>query len=80
MHNNLKYLLLIRIIAMSGQVIALIFMHRFFGIDLPLGLIVVVFTTLCVFTLFSWLHLQKERELTERSFMIQQYCECELVQ
>ena len=70
MHDNLKYLLLIRIIAMTGQLLALIFMRRFFGIDLPIIPIIIVFLSLSVFTFLSWLHLQKcPTDLRENIFI-----------
>lgn len=71
MHDNLKYLLLIRIIAMTGQLLALIFMRRFFGIDLPILPIVIVFLSLSVFTFLSWLHLQKVQQISEKIFLLQ---------
>ncbi len=71
MHDNLKYLLLIRMIAMSGQVIALVFMQGFLGIDLPIVLIVAIITALGVFTVFSWLYLQKVKVISEPVFLLQ---------
>jgi two-component system, sensor histidine kinase RegB len=71
MHENLKYLLLIRMIAISGQVVALVFMHSFLAIELPLLLIVSIITTLGLFTLLSWLYLQKVQLISEPVFILQ---------
>jgi two-component system sensor histidine kinase RegB len=71
MHDNLKYLLLIRMIAISGQVVALVFMQRFLGITLPIVLIVTIITALGFFTLLSWLYLQKVQQISEPIFLLQ---------
>jgi hypothetical protein len=41
-------------IAISGQVLALVVMHYYLGIMLPLVLIVTVIIALGLFTLLSW--------------------------
>lgn len=71
MHNNLKYLLSIRMIAMSGQVLALVLMQRFFSIDIPLVPVIIVFATLSLFTYYSWRRLRSDAEISERDFLLQ---------
>lgn len=71
MHTNLKYLLLIRMIAISGQVAALLMMKYVFGIDLPLPVVITVIIALGIFTLISWRNLQKVTEISEAAFIFQ---------
>ncbi len=71
MHNNLKYLLSIRMIAMSGQVLALVLMQRFFAVDIPLAPVITVFTVLSLVTIYSWRRLLNEKEITEKDFLLQ---------
>lgn len=71
MHNNLKYLLSIRMIAMSGQVFALVLMQQLFRIAIPLFPVIGVFTVLSLFTCYSWRRLEGRSEVSEREFLLQ---------
>ena len=69
MLNNLKYLLLIRFIAIGGQVLALIFMQRLFAIDLPAAPVLLIIIALALFTLLSWLCLRKRADIPDWVFL-----------
>ncbi len=69
MLNNLKYLLLVRFIAMGGQVLALLFLQRVFAIDLPAAPALWVIVALALFTLASWLRLRARAELSDWVFL-----------
>ncbi len=71
MIQNLKYLLLIRLFAIGGQVVALFFMQLFFSIRLPVLPIIMIITALALYTLYSWWHVQRLSELSQKTFLIQ---------
>ena len=71
MIQNLKYLLLIRLFAIGGQVIALLFMQYFFSIELPVLPISAIIITLAFFTIISWWRLQGMTVLSQRTFFVQ---------
>lgn len=71
MNTNLRYLLLIRMIAISGQILALSVMQMMFEIHIPLIPVISVIVTLGLYTLYSWQHLSKGREVSERTFVKQ---------
>jgi len=71
MYLNLKYLLLIRLIAIGGQVIALVSMQRYFAIDLPLLPVIIIISLLGLYTIISWYRFQYQSQISENTFLIQ---------
>ena len=71
MHLNLKYLLLIRSIAIGGQVLALVFMQHYFSIKLPLVPVIIIISLLGLFTIISWHRFQNRRTISEKIFFTQ---------
>ncbi len=71
MQNNFNYLLSIRTIAMSGQLLALIAMQQFFGISLPLIPVITILFTLALFTFVSWRYYRHVSEVSESTFTFQ---------
>ncbi|NKB35889.1 MAG: hypothetical protein GKR93_01795 [Gammaproteobacteria bacterium] len=71
MQNNFNYLLSIRTIAMTGQLLALVAMHQFFGISLPLMPVVTILFALALFTFVSWHYYRRVSEVSESSFTFQ---------
>ena len=69
MLNNLKYLLLIRFIAIGGLVLALVFLQQVFAVDLPAAPVLLIITALALFTLLSWLRLRNRTEIPDRVFL-----------
>ena len=69
MLNNLKYLLLIRFIAIGGQVLALLFLQQVFAIDLPAAPVVWIVIVLALFTLASWLRLRRRADISDWVFL-----------
>lgn len=71
MIQNLKYLLLIRLFAIGGQVLAFFFMQYFFAIKLPVIPISIIIIALGLFTFFSWQYINRSPVLSQRIFLIQ---------
>ena len=71
MHLNLGYLLLIRLFAIGGQVLALSYMYFYIGIHFPVRPVVLIITLLSMFTAFSWLVYRDSKEITDRVFVTQ---------
>ena len=71
MQNNFNYLLSIRIIAMTGQLLALVAMQQFFGISLPLMPVITILFALALFTFVSWRYYRRVSEVSESSFTFQ---------
>ena len=71
MHLNLGYLLLIRLFAISGQVLALSYMYFYLGIHFPIKPVILIIVLLSIFTAFSWLACRDSKEITDRIFMMQ---------
>lgn len=69
MLNNLKYLLLIRFIAIGGQLLALFFLQQVFAVELPAAPVLVIITALALFTLLSWLYLREREDIPDRVFL-----------
>ena len=69
MLNNLKYLLLIRFIAIGGQVLALLFLQQVFAVDLPATPVLLLITALALFTYFSWLRLRDKTDIPDWVFL-----------
>jgi len=71
MHLNLGYLLLIRLFAIGGQILALSYMYFYIGIHFPVKPVVLIITLLSLFTAFSWLGYRDSKEITDRVFVTQ---------
>jgi two-component system sensor histidine kinase RegB len=71
MIQNLKYLLLIRLFAIGGQVLAFFFMQYFFAIRLPVVPISIIIAVLGLFTFFSWQYIHRSPVLSQKTFLIQ---------
>lgn len=71
MIQNLKYLLLIRLFAIGGQVLAFFFMQYFFAIRLPIVPISIIIIALGLFTFFSWQYIHRSPVLSQRTFLVQ---------
>ncbi len=71
MHLNLGYLLLIRLFAIGGQILALSYMYFYIGIHFPVKPIVLIITLLSMFTAFSWLGYRDSKDITDRVFVTQ---------
>lgn len=71
MLNNLKYLLLIRFIAIGGQVLALLFLRQVFAVNLPATPVLLIITALALFTLLSWLRLRDRADIPDWVFLVQ---------
>ncbi len=71
MIQNLKYLLLIRLFAIGGQVLAFFFMQYFFAIRLPVVPISIIIVALGLFTFFSWQYIHRSPVLSQRTFLVQ---------
>ena len=69
MLNNLKYLLLIRFIAIGGQVLALLYLQQVFAVDLPAAPVLSIITALALFTLLSWLRLRDRTDISDWVFL-----------
>ena len=69
MLNNLKYLLLVRFIAIGGQLLALLLLRQVFAIDIPAAPVVWIIIGLVLFTLASWLRLRDREEITDWIFL-----------
>ena len=69
MLNNLKYLLLIRFIAIGGQVLALLLLRQVFDIVMPAAPVAWILIALGLFTLGSWLRLRAREEIPDRVFL-----------
>jgi two-component system sensor histidine kinase RegB len=68
---TLKYLLLFRIFALGGQVLALVFMQQLFSIQLPLIPVISVIVVLGIITYFSWGLLQAGKSINNKTFVVQ---------
>jgi two-component system sensor histidine kinase RegB len=68
---TLKYLLLFRIFALGGQVLALVFMQQLFSIQLPLFPVISVIVVLGIITYYSWGLLQDGSAIKNRTFVVQ---------
>ncbi len=71
MHLNLGYLLLIRLFAIGGQILALSYMYYYFAVHFPVKPIILIIILLSMFTAFSWFSYRNSREITDRVFVIQ---------
>ena len=71
MHLNLGYLLLIRLFAIGGQILALSYMYFYIGIHFPVKPVILIITLLSMFTAFSWLGYRYSKEITDRVFVTQ---------
>jgi two-component system sensor histidine kinase RegB len=71
MIQNLKYLLLIRLFAIGGQVLAFFFMHFIFAIRLPIVPISIIIAALGLFTIYSWQHIHRSPVLSQKTFLVQ---------
>jgi two-component system sensor histidine kinase RegB len=71
MHLNLGYLLLIRLFAIGGQILALSYMYFYIGIHFPVKPVILIITLLSVFTALSWLGYRDSKEITDRVFVTQ---------
>jgi len=71
MHLNLGYLLLIRLFAIGGQILALSYMYFYIGIHFPVKPVILIITLLSMFTAFSWLGYRDSKEITDRVFVTQ---------
>ncbi len=71
MHLNLGYLLLIRLFAIGGQVMALSYMIFYLGIHFPTNPVILIITLLSIFTAFSWLAYRGSKKITDHVFMTQ---------
>lgn len=71
MVQNLKYLLLIRLFAIGGQVVALLFMQYFFSITLPVFPISIIIIALGLFTVASWWHTRNMATVSQKTFLVQ---------
>ena len=71
MKTNLRYLLLIRMIAIGGQILALAVMQSVFAIHLPLIPVISIIVVVGIFTLFSWQRLKTVKDVSERSYVVQ---------
>jgi two-component system, sensor histidine kinase RegB len=71
MHLNLGYLLLIRLFAIGGQILALSYMYFYVGIHFPVKPVILIITLLSAFTAFSWLAYRDSRIITDRVFVTQ---------
>lgn len=69
MLNNLKYLLLVRFIAIGGQVLALLLLRQVFAIDIAAAPVVWIIIALVLFTLVSWLRLRGREEIPDWMFL-----------
>jgi two-component system, sensor histidine kinase RegB len=71
MHLNLGYLLLIRLFAISGQVLALSYMYFYLEIQFPVKPVIFVIVLLSIFTAFSWRAYRDSKEITDHVFVTQ---------
>lgn len=71
MYLNLGYLLLIRLFAISGQVMALSYMYFYLGIHFPVKPVILIITLLSMVTAFSWLACRGSKEIAEHVFVSQ---------
>ncbi len=69
MLNNLKYLLLIRFIAIGGQMLAMLLLRQVFAVEIPAKPVVWIIIALALFTLVSWLRLRGREELPDWMFL-----------
>lgn len=71
MNLILKYLLLIRLFAIGGQIVALLFMQRMFDIEIPLIPVVLTILGLSIFTIFSVYHYRDKTSFNDNVFVYQ---------
>jgi two-component system, sensor histidine kinase RegB len=71
MYLNLGYLLLIRLFAIGGQVMALSYMNFYLGIHFPINPVILIITLLSIFTAFSWLIYRGSKKITDHVFVTQ---------
>lgn len=71
MNLILKYLLLIRLIAIGGQIVALFFMQRMFDIEVPLSPVILIILGLSVFTIFSAYKFHDKSNIQDSVFVYQ---------
>ena len=71
MHLNLGYLLLIRLFAISGQVLALSYMHFYLGIQFPVKPVILIIVLLSIFTAFSWQVYRGSKKISDHVFVTQ---------
>lgn len=71
MNLNLGYLLLIRLYAISGQILALSYMYFYLGIHFPAKPIVFIIVILGIISIFSFRTYRVSKEITEDVFLIQ---------
>ncbi len=69
--QNLNYLLMLRIIAMSTQVLALGFMYFSFKLPIPLVPVLILISALSIYTAFCWYRYINNDDIHTRDFMTQ---------
>jgi two-component system sensor histidine kinase RegB len=67
----LRYLLLLRTIAMGGQLAALTAAHLLLGADLPLGPMAAIIVPLALYTAVSWRQVNGGAAVTEQTILVQ---------
>lgn len=67
----LKYLLLLRILAIGGQLFALAAMHWGLGMPLPWAPVAIVFSAMLLLTGWSWRKMRRDYDIRQREFMLQ---------
>lgn len=71
MRLHLKYLLLLRVFAIGGQIAALFITQYLFSIVFPVPLIVMTITVLSLYTIVSWLRMNNQTAISEQSILAQ---------
>lgn len=69
--QNLRYLLVLRAIAIGTQILALLFMLFAFDLPVPVIPISILIVFLILFTVYSWWHLAKIKVINNKDYMLQ---------
>ena len=69
--QNLRYLLILRGIAIGTQIVALLFMQYAFQLEIPLLLISVLILLLAIYTIYSWVKVNKKTNIASFDYMFQ---------
>ena len=69
--QNLRYLLILRSIAMGTQILALLFMQYSFQLQIPVNSISILILCLAIFTVYSWSQLNKQSQIGNFDYMLQ---------
>lgn len=70
--HTLRYLLLIRLVVIGGQIVALAAMDAWFGVAVPWPRVSLVLVLLAAFTLYSWTRLARDAaRRDERHYLLQ---------